>query len=589
MPPKMHDPKPRLGKEEVEILEREFQRNPKPSTQVKRQYAEEMAVELPRINNWFQNRRAKRKQEKKQEALEASQTQEVGCAYSEPSSPDFFNPQSFFDNNELSPQQSVGSFSNISGPCPQYADLGGVGMDSIHQTLSATQSSSSHDDFQNAYEEQHDGLPSIYGSSTNGLPNGDLTQLANFNGVSEFPYDGAFINNSFDESAHSVQGLHESTATYNDYPVSSVEGVQPVIMTTNFPSQLLPGHLQDLSQNQLSEGSDETPMAVGFTYSTAESDDESLSPPGPSLPFKSPQPTDIASRRKKVHNKPAALGTDTIRSRPLVGPRTVSHADGIRRHTDSPHSSPMRRISSAGGNSRNVISGRVNKSGVESSQRSPINFGGFATTEAFIERNHHGIRYAHGMTAPPAPNSSLAPPTPLSPHGGEMGLVKRANTVSSTSPSDSGLSFTYNPSCYSAGEDQNLASPPETPQAQMILHAATNGWTTGPEINERQWDFEVPDEPIYTPAHETFLELQMPQPMYLSSMSQPVTPAFGQFSPSVLSAHESPQYTQMPGQTDYPFVEPQHYPIMSNPSPSSASRHKTFQFSNCTPADFSDK
>jgi hypothetical protein len=34
----------------VEILEREFQKNPKPTTQTKRQFAEDMGVELARIN-----------------------------------------------------------------------------------------------------------------------------------------------------------------------------------------------------------------------------------------------------------------------------------------------------------------------------------------------------------------------------------------------------------------------------------------------------------------------------------------------------------------------------------------------------------
>ena len=45
-----NETKPRLGKEEVDILEREFEKNPKPTTQTKRQFAEEMAVDLARIN-----------------------------------------------------------------------------------------------------------------------------------------------------------------------------------------------------------------------------------------------------------------------------------------------------------------------------------------------------------------------------------------------------------------------------------------------------------------------------------------------------------------------------------------------------------
>ena len=47
---KTNETKPRLGKDEVEILEREFKKNPKPTTQTKRQFADDMGVELARIN-----------------------------------------------------------------------------------------------------------------------------------------------------------------------------------------------------------------------------------------------------------------------------------------------------------------------------------------------------------------------------------------------------------------------------------------------------------------------------------------------------------------------------------------------------------
>ena len=48
--PQKTETKPRLRKDEVEILEREFKRNPKPTTQTKRGFAEDMGVDLPRIN-----------------------------------------------------------------------------------------------------------------------------------------------------------------------------------------------------------------------------------------------------------------------------------------------------------------------------------------------------------------------------------------------------------------------------------------------------------------------------------------------------------------------------------------------------------
>jgi hypothetical protein len=51
--PRINETKPRLGKDEVDILEREFKKNPKPTTQTKRQFAEDMGVELARINVCF--------------------------------------------------------------------------------------------------------------------------------------------------------------------------------------------------------------------------------------------------------------------------------------------------------------------------------------------------------------------------------------------------------------------------------------------------------------------------------------------------------------------------------------------------------
>jgi hypothetical protein len=125
-----------------------------------------------------------------------------------------------------------------------------------------------------------------------------------------------------------------------------------------------------------------------------------------------------------------------------------------------------------------------------------------------------------------------------------------------------------------------------------------NGWPNGAEFQEKQWSYDVPDEPLYTPAQDTFaLELQMPQPTYLSNMSQPVTPAFGQnFNPAFMFEHESPQFkNESPQYTlgtqhhaEYSFPEGQgHYPMGLLTSP--LTKQKTFQFSNTTAADFSEK
>jgi hypothetical protein len=87
----------------------------------------------------------------------------------------------------------------------------------------------------------------------------------------------------------------------------------------------------------------------------------------------------------------------------------------------------------------------------------------------------------------------------------------------------------------------------------------------------------------------------MPQPTYLSSLSQPVTPAFGQFNPNFIFGHESPQYkndssqyilsTQAHSEYAFPEAYPD-YPLGMPTSP--MTKQKTFQFSHTTPADFSE-
>ncbi|KAJ5677628.1 uncharacterized protein N7477_003261 [Penicillium maclennaniae] len=65
--------RPRLTKEQVETLEAQFQAHPKPSSNTKRQLAAQTNLSLPRVANWFQNRRAKAKQQKRQEEFEKMQ------------------------------------------------------------------------------------------------------------------------------------------------------------------------------------------------------------------------------------------------------------------------------------------------------------------------------------------------------------------------------------------------------------------------------------------------------------------------------------------------------------------------------------
>lgn len=607
--------RPRLGKEEVDILETSFRKNPKPTTQTKRGFADDMGVDLARINNWFQNRRAKRKQEKKQEAYEAGQAQEA-LGYSEPSSPDFYtHGNGYYSDGQLMPMpQTSAAFPMMNGPPPpvasynpQYADPSTASMESLQRTL-AVAHAAEHDEY-HTFVDQQDPLGAFGGSLPHDFSATDRVQfpspepLPNFDGNGNqqayTEYCSQFSSGLYSEGHPlEVQSPDETTnqtpTPFNTYSASGPAAPQ---LITTFPSQLLPSRAQDSVPHSSDENESQSPeghsaSAIGFKYDMSESDSTSPPPPPPSasIPFKSPPPpADIASRRKKVHVRPAALAAETLRSRPAMGPRTMSHAEGFRRPVESPIGSPMRRIASAGGN-RNVLNGRIYKSGIESSQRSPINIGTFESAGAFMEHNYHNIRN-QSLTASSSLNSSLAPPTPLSPRG-EMTLVKREGTRSTASPVEN---FVFNAGTggFTTLEGDQSLSPPETPQAPMTLNPS-HAWAHGLEFSEKQWSFDVPDEPLYTPAHDTFpLELHMPQPSYLTSISQPVTPAFGQFNPNFMFGHESPQFTESPKytlstQTGSEYSFPDASPHFLGMSPT-MTKQKTFQFSHTTAADFSEK
>lgn len=68
--------RPRLTKDQVDTLETQFQAHPKPNSETKRQLALQTNLTLPRVANWFQNRRAKAKQQKRQEEFRKNQTKD---------------------------------------------------------------------------------------------------------------------------------------------------------------------------------------------------------------------------------------------------------------------------------------------------------------------------------------------------------------------------------------------------------------------------------------------------------------------------------------------------------------------------------
>ncbi|KAI9758485.1 MAG: hypothetical protein M1815_000031 [Lichina confinis] len=62
--------RPRLSPEQVWLLEQQFQAEPKPNSHTKRHLAGLTSLSLPRVANWFQNRRAKAKQQRRLAEIE---------------------------------------------------------------------------------------------------------------------------------------------------------------------------------------------------------------------------------------------------------------------------------------------------------------------------------------------------------------------------------------------------------------------------------------------------------------------------------------------------------------------------------------
>ncbi|CAZ81345.1 unnamed protein product [Tuber melanosporum] len=69
----MVESRSRLTREQIQLLERQFSDSPKPNTKIRRVLADKTGLSVQRVGNWFQNRRAKAKQQKRQEEMQTRQ------------------------------------------------------------------------------------------------------------------------------------------------------------------------------------------------------------------------------------------------------------------------------------------------------------------------------------------------------------------------------------------------------------------------------------------------------------------------------------------------------------------------------------
>ncbi|KAI0406792.1 hypothetical protein F4802DRAFT_612944 [Xylaria palmicola] len=582
--------KPRLSKDEVEKLEKVFQENPKPSSSVKAQLADGLGLERPRINNWFQNRRAKAKQERKQEEYEARRAAEKSA--SEPSSPeeDSYSGalDTLSDGSQKRTQPSSAAFPPVSSPSQiteesqeeeddeeddedeagsdEAADNGLSEANSVCMSSSISTQAELTDSYQSplsiefphsdpaALTQAH--MPSGYSqtrsmsdfglfSSLNHDPN-TVLDARHMNMCDGMP---SRVERSMSTESHCSQqyaGIH-STAL----PGSST--------TAMFFSPVSNGDSCDMSENPFDM------TASPDCHNDQTSHIVSQGMPTPTDSFRSPPPpANIASRRNIP--RPAALQAASLRSRSFNIPKTA--LDGSKRMDMPSPVSSIRRISSATG----MGPGRIQKS--SAGPRSPF----FGRAEALLQ---YHTRSPVGSGTPTFPGA--APPTPMTPAVFDQHHIQEPTVISASPDGGSfglGMGLTSN-FVSEMKEEHDLKTPPTTPG--MMGDFTTNGFAG----NAFGAGFNITtDQPLLTPYfHSEFPDLSIqPVPSYVEKGDGgSVTPIYASLMGSGL---EHPSFTRnVVANTQYDWDANES--VVSSRSSPGYPRPKQIQFTpNITPQDY---
>ncbi|KAI0165655.1 hypothetical protein GGR57DRAFT_130537 [Xylariaceae sp. FL1272] len=583
--------KPRLSKEEVEKLEKVFQENPKPSSSVKAQLADGLGLERPRINNWFQNRRAKAKQERKQEEYEARRVAERPT--SEPTSPDkdsLSAMDSATEGSQKRTQPSSAAFPHISSPSDftdstlkheedddeddedededsdenSHNDANSEMRTLEYEFPNTAHIRSSVSEASEAYNSPHsvDFPPhdvAAYDHSSRRIPQSRST--SDYGLFTSLRHDTHSVLDSQDISC-SMSPRAESTTSSECHSNLSYAGMLDGRYTssatpTAFFQPLATGACEG-SVLQFNEGT-----SVEYQNGHQATHVMSQGMPTPTDSFRSPPPpANLASRRNIA--RPAALQAASLKHRPFnLGGIPKTALDGPKRIDTSSPVSSMRRISSATG----VGAGRIQK--CTAGPRSPLFFG--RNAEALLQY-HSRSPVASGTPT----LSSAAPPTPMTP-----ALFDHRNgqepAVASACSEDG--SFTLNASLVThfmqIKEQDDLKTPPTTPGVMNEYRTANFA------SNNFGSCFNLPvDQPLLTPFFQSEfpdLRIQRNIPTYVASDGLPSTPVYiGQTldhtpfasntqydwdaNEAVDSSKSSPGHP-MPKQIQFTNITPQNYVI----------------------------
>ncbi|KIW53937.1 hypothetical protein PV05_06344 [Exophiala xenobiotica] len=425
--------RPRLTKEQVEVLESQFQANHKPNSQVKRQLAIQTNLKFQRVGNWFQNRRAKAKQQKRQEEYEAQKATEKpdsrGAETVRTPRPQMASPtRSTTRSISLSPRkESRSGYQSSPSPTKASDKSKEASWVSLQRALGQAKAAQAE---QMAQQNPAMAPPEFTQTATMQLPlrispHRSSAQSSNMSawpaGAAPYPSPITLQDNTFDFgfddekidtdiNAHATpiadplaDFIHESfvvTPEDLEEPLTTPRGMA---QHQNDPTAALPSPGLTLpscpgSRRQSAAVTDELSNHFG-SFALAGSSPSMMAQRRPSEPIRHPPsgPLDIAARRKRP--RPTPLTSASLRSRSYGAMTSVSPTfrPGA---TAPPVPHTIRHVKSAGHSLSSRYAG-VRKA--SSAQRSPMCHASFAEAQAFSQLMAQQALNVQGLTDLPAP------------------------------------------------------------------------------------------------------------------------------------------------------------------------------------------
>ncbi|KAI1815481.1 hypothetical protein GGS20DRAFT_576144 [Poronia punctata] len=574
--------KPRLSKDEVEKLEKVFQENPKPSSSVKAQLADGLGLERPRINNWFQNRRAKAKQERKQEEYEALRAAEKSA--SAPSSPDEDSSSTGTDSSSETCQKRTQPSSAA------FPDVSSQISNSVHDEDEEEDDDEEEEDCENERERDNpvkvessvsprEVLGTYHSPLLNDYAQPEAAGFMQDHGSVGFMPSRSMSDFGLYPLAHDSAMMQDRRASNGQIGLaaSSERSLSSQGYSSSHHYTTVPNTSSGTAFFSPISSNDSCDMSEGAYESTASpechSDPASMvvSPGGVSADsFRSPPPpSNIASRRKITGPAELDMNAATCRSRSYNMAKTTM--DGSKRMVSSPVSS-MRRISTATG----AGAGRIQKS--SSGPRSPMFFG--RNAEALLQQYHSRSPVGSGTPS----YQGAAPPTPMTPALFDQRSLQEPAVITG-SPDDGSFDLVAGAThgyMSSLKEDNDIKTPPTTPGMMAEYDGSgfvNNAFNTGFHINT--------DQPLMTPYfHSEFPDMSVQNvPNYIDSNEGVTpTPVYGGMMSSGME-HSPVTGNVMGNNTQYDWDA--NEAVVSSRSSPSNSKSRQIQFTpNITPQDY---